>query len=86
MNLFAAGDNAAKIIIVVIAAVAFVAIVAWRAYRVAKAIRTKGDSDEKQKAVGNALFGGGGAYGSGHDVGKRLGEKLGSLLKGKKKE
>ena len=75
MELFAAGDNAAKIVIVVIGAIAFVAILAWRISLVVKGLRTKGSVEEKQKAVFGA------SWGKGYDLGNQLGQKLGEKLR-----
>ncbi len=86
METLAAGASIAKILIVTIAVAAFVGYVVWKVYAVAKAARAKGTPDEKQKGVGKAVFGGGEAYGKGHDVGKQAGEKLVAWIKGKRKK
>lgn len=89
MQILASGDETAKILIVIIGVLVFAAALGWKVYAVVKAAKTKGSAEDKQKAVGGALFGGllgdGGAYGKGYDVGKKAGEKLASLFKSKDK-
>jgi hypothetical protein len=85
MGILASAGHTAKVIVVVVGIVLIAGFVVWKACAVAKAAKTKGTPEEKQKAIGNAMFGGGGAYGKGHDFGRKIGEKLGSLFKRKGK-
>ena len=85
MLILASAGSAAKVTIVAIGVVLVMALVLWKVYAVAKAAKTKGTAEEKQKAIGDAMFGGGGAYGKGHDIGRKAGEKFASLFKRKSK-
>ncbi len=77
-------NGAAKVLIVAAAAVVVAGLVIWKVLAVARAARTKGSPEERQKAVGKALHGPG--YEAGYDAGRRAGEKFVNWLKGKKKD
>jgi hypothetical protein len=86
MGMLAAGSELVAIVIVAIAVAIVVGFVVWKVCAVAKAAKTKGTPDDKLKATGEAMFGGGKAYGKGYDAGKQAGEKFAAWIKSKRKK